>query len=46
MGHIFERISIFYHVVLKITRLKNRILEKDILLYYIAGLFTQKQHDD
>ncbi len=25
IGHIFERISIFYHEVLKISSLKNRI---------------------
>ncbi len=40
---MFERISIFYHVVLKISRLKNRILV--IYAIYKAGLFSQKEHD-
>ena len=26
IGHIFERISIFYHLILKISKLENRIL--------------------
>ena len=39
MGHIFERIKIFYHVVLKISRLANRIFVKNEIC--IAGLFSQ-----
>ena len=41
IGHIFERIKIFYQVVLKIFILKNHILV--IYAIYIASLILQKQ---
>ena len=42
-GHIFVRISIFYQVVLEISRLENHTFL--IHATEIAVLFSQKQHD-
>ncbi len=43
-GIYFKEFQFLYHVVLKISRLENRIIVTYAI--YMAGLFSQKQHDD